>query len=498
MAETQVQESVPEVTVSGAATGVERSIRDILGRSLASWVGVNAALCDFLVIAGLHLAAAVMYSQVFNSLSPFMPLYVGTALLFALTYCTVAALQGRYTLKELEFASKSALEALKLFNIIFAIFVCLLFLSKGTFYYSRGSFVLQYVAVSIGLFGSRTAMAVLIRSATRRGRIEARRIAVVGPRASCNTFGTGPTLLNRGVVVSNAFVIPEWKDDGFSDASRAEMEALAARITADLRRSSVDDIVIVMPWRAAPVIEMLVRRFSALPAQVHLASDPELTWLRSPVLAEVGDEVTISLSRPPLTVLDRAMKRIMDVTLASLILLATMPLMLAIAIAIRLDSRGPVLFRQQRHGFNQKPFRILKFRTMTTLDDGDVVRQACKGDSRITRVGSILRRTSLDELPQLLNVIKGDMSLVGPRPHALAHDREYEEKIALYAHRHNVKPGITGWAQVHGFRGQTDVDWKMQKRVEFDLAYIDNWSILLDFQILFLTVFSRKTFHNAF
>jgi lipopolysaccharide/colanic/teichoic acid biosynthesis glycosyltransferase len=127
-----------------------------------------------------------------------------------------------------------------------------------------------------------------------------------------------------------------------------------------------------------------------------------------------------------------------------------------------------------------------------------VVRQASKGDVRITRVGRILRRTSLDELPQLLNVIRGDMSLVGPRPHALAHDREYEEKIALYAHRHNVKPGITGWAQVHGFRGQTDVDWKMQKRVEFDLAYIDNWSILLDFQILFLTIFSRKTFHNAF
>jgi exopolysaccharide biosynthesis polyprenyl glycosylphosphotransferase len=169
-----------------------------------------------------------------------------------------------------------------------------------------------------------------------------------------------------------------------------------------------------------------------------------------------------------------------------------------IALAIKLDSRGPVLFRQQRHGFNQKPFGILKFRSMTTLDNGDVIVQARQGDARVTRVGRVLRRTSLDELPQLINVLKGDMSLVGPRPHALAHDREYEQKIALYAHRHNVKPGITGWAQVHGYRGETDTDGKMQKRVEYDLYYVDNWSIFLDLQILFLTAFSRKTFTNAY
>src|SRR4029453_11428807 len=125
-----------------------------------------------------------------------------------------------------------------------------------------------------------------------------------------------------------------------------------------------------------------------------------------------------------------------------------------------------ILFRQQRHGFNQKPFKCLKFRTMTTMDDGPVVIQARAGDRRITRVGRLLRRASLDELPQLFNVLKGDMSLVGPRPHALAHNREYEQQIALYAHRHNVKPGLTGWAQVNGFRGETDATWKMEKRVE--------------------------------
>src|SRR5207253_5773503 len=138
------------------------------------------------------------------------------------------------------------------------------------------------------------------------------------------------------------------------------------------------------------------------------------------------------------------------------------------------DSRGPVLFMQRRYGFNQQPFRIIKFRTTTTLDDGEVIRQARPDDLRITRVGRWLRRWNIDELPQLLNVLKGDMSLVGPRPHALSHDRDYEQRISLYARRHNVRPGITGWAQVNGLRGETDTDDKMRRRVGYDRYYLDN------------------------
>jgi lipopolysaccharide/colanic/teichoic acid biosynthesis glycosyltransferase len=168
-----------------------------------------------------------------------------------------------------------------------------------------------------------------------------------------------------------------------------------------------------------------------------------------------------------------------------------------VAALIRLDSPGPVLFRQRRYGFNQQAFRIFKFRTMTATDDGAVIVQARRDDPRVTRIGRILRRYNLDELPQLLNVLAGQMSLVGPRPHALAHDREFERKIALYARRHNVKPGITGWAQVHGLRGETDTDDKMAKRVAYDHWYIDNWSIWLDIAILLRTVLSRKAFMNA-
>jgi lipopolysaccharide/colanic/teichoic acid biosynthesis glycosyltransferase len=164
---------------------------------------------------------------------------------------------------------------------------------------------------------------------------------------------------------------------------------------------------------------------------------------------------------------------------------------------IRLDSPGPVFFLQRRYGFNQQMFRIFKFRTMTTLDDGDVIRQARRNDRRVTRMGRWLRRWNIDELPQLINVMRGEMSLVGPRPHALSHDREFEQRVALYARRHNVKPGITGWAQVNGLRGEIDSDDKIRHRVEYDLYYIDNWSLLFDLKILLYTVFSRSAYRNA-
>ena len=180
-----------------------------------------------------------------------------------------------------------------------------------------------------------------------------------------------------------------------------------------------------------------------------------------------------------------------DVMVAAGVLVALSPLLAVTALAIWLETGRPLFFRQRRYGFNQQEFRIIKFRTMTTLDDGDVVQQARRNDPRITRLGRFLRKWNIDELPQLINVLKGDMSLVGPRPHALSHNREYEQKIALYARRHNVLPGITGWAQVNGFRGETDTDEKMKRRVDHDHYYIDNWSFWFDLRILLLTLFSR-------
>ncbi len=168
-------------------------------------------------------------------------------------------------------------------------------------------------------------------------------------------------------------------------------------------------------------------------------------------------------------------------------MIALSPLLLIVAIAIKLDSKGPVLFRQQRTGFDGQKFPIYKFRSMSVMEDGPVVVQAARNDRRVTRVGALLRRSSVDELPQLFNVIKGDMSLIGPRPHALAHDDHYGRLIATYAFRHHVKPGMSGWAQVNGQRGETARVEDMRKRLEFDLWYINNWSLTLDLKIILRT-----------
>jgi putative colanic acid biosynthesis UDP-glucose lipid carrier transferase len=211
----------------------------------------------------------------------------------------------------------------------------------------------------------------------------------------------------------------------------------------------------------------------------------------------IGNVSILSIFDTPFHGIGGWVKRLEDIVLGIFALALVAPLMVAIAVGVRMSSPGPVLFRQRRHGLSGREIYVLKFRTMTVCEDGPLVRQAAIGDSRITAFGAFLRRTSLDELPQLLNVIGGSMSLVGPRPHAIVHNELYRSKIHGYMLRHKVKPGITGWAQVNGWRGETDTIEKMEKRIEHDLQYIHRWSIGLDIRILFLTVFGRRVRQNA-
>jgi len=212
----------------------------------------------------------------------------------------------------------------------------------------------------------------------------------------------------------------------------------------------------------------------------------------------VGDSVCIELHREPLDGFERGVKRCTDIlsALAGLFLLS--PLLAVTAVLIKLDSPGPIFFRQRRCGFNGRQFHILKFRTMSTLEDGPTVHQAAQSDSRVTRLGKWLRRTSIDELPQLLNILDGSMSLIGPRPHALAHDDHFDKVVSNYAFRHHVKPGLTGWAQVHGYRGATPNVADIQRRVEYDLWYIDNWSLRLDCLIIIRTFLEIMRSRNAY
>jgi exopolysaccharide biosynthesis polyprenyl glycosylphosphotransferase len=212
----------------------------------------------------------------------------------------------------------------------------------------------------------------------------------------------------------------------------------------------------------------------------------------------IGDTACIELQRGPLSTFERTAKRILDVLCAAVGLFVLLPLLSITAVAIKLDSPGPILFRQRRCGFNGKPFQILKFRTMSVLEDGELVAQAAHSDSRVTRLGSWLRRTSIDELPQLLNVLEGSMSLVGPRPHAVAHDSHFDKVVRNYAFRHHMKPGLTGWAQVNGYRGATPTVRDIQRRVELDLWYVDHWSVGLDCVILVRTLIEVMRGRNAY
>jgi putative colanic acid biosynthesis UDP-glucose lipid carrier transferase len=264
------------------------------------------------------------------------------------------------------------------------------------------------------------------------------------------------------------------------------------------RSGEIDLIYIAFPLRAEPRINELLRQLSDTTASVYLAADFFAFDLLHARWGSLGGVPTISLHETPFYGVDGWLKRLEDIILGTLILIIIAIPMLIIGICVRLTSKGPALFRQRRYGLNGEVIRVLKFRSMTVTEDGDEIRQATENDERVTPLGAFLRRTNLDELPQFLNVIEGTMSIVGPRPHAVAHNELYRKKIQGYMLRHKVKPGISGWAQVNGWRGETDTLDKMEKRVEHDLDYIRNWSLLWDLQIIFMTVFGSGARRSAY
>jgi exopolysaccharide biosynthesis polyprenyl glycosylphosphotransferase len=240
-----------------------------------------------------------------------------------------------------------------------------------------------------------------------------------------------------------------------------------------------------------------VNTLSEMPVRIQLLPIGLLDFMPRSRIGYYGRTPVFEIASGPNWVADRLLKRSFDLVVATTAAFLLLLLMLIVAALIKLDSPGPVLFRQTRDGYNNKPIKVFKFRTMIVGDDSEF-RQVRRDDPRVTRVGRILRRTNIDELPQLLNVIRGDMSIVGPRPHAVPHNEMYDGLIARMSGRHNVKPGITGWAQVNGLRGETDTFEKMRARVEHDLYYIDNWSFAFDLKIVLLTVFSKKSYYNAY
>lgn len=269
-----------------------------------------------------------------------------------------------------------------------------------------------------------------------------------------------------------------------------------------VRAGRVDQVIIALPWSADRRLQQIVSALAVTPVRIRLAPDlASFTFAQRPIVL-LGDLPVMTLFERPISGLDSIVKRIEDLVLLCVILPLALPIMALAAIAIRIDSPGPIFFRQEREGYNNQRFAIWKFRTMRTERlEFDNIHQASRHDPRITRVGQILRKTSIDELPQLFNVLSGEMSLVGPRPHApstRAGNRFFTDIVGTYAARHNVKPGLTGWAQVNGWRGETDTEEKLIRRLEHDLYYIENWSVPFDLTILIRSVWAVLAPRNAY
>ncbi len=455
---------------------------------------------EFALVSATSFAASELYHRYSFGYLPYANFYLTATLLLSAMFVVPCGFNRDYAVSRLPQTREQLKSVILHWNTAYLLFAFMLIVSQATDFYSRASFIAQYFAGALTAFGLRLALGHLITLSQHKGLLGGKKVLIVGDAAS--VIYASHRLRNRecGIDVVGTVTLPVGDRSVPPRHAEINPDLLEAKAVVEdiARRIELDEIVVSLPWSDSNRIRRFADEISVVPAAVHLAPDASAAWAHGLTSARVGPLPTLRLSRPPLTLRDRILKRCFDLSVGSALLLIALPAFLIIGLLIKFDSRGPVFFRQRRHGFNRGEFRIFKFRTMTTLDDGAVIRQATRDDKRVTRLGRFLRRTNLDEFPQLLNVLAGDMSLVGPRPHALAHNNSFEEKIRLYAKRHNVKPGITGWSQVNGYRGETDTLDKMQKRVEYDTFYIDNWSILFDIMILYSTIFSIKSFSNAY
>jgi Undecaprenyl-phosphate glucose phosphotransferase len=368
------------------------------------------------------------------------------------------------------------------------------FLLKIGVAYSRGAFVLFYFLAPAGLLGVRKATKILLASAMSRGSLGRRNIVLVGDFDEVAALKPHDMLFFSGTAEINRFLLS--RNDDLVERAANDERVLNSAINF-VRSNNCREIVLAFPWTDTDRIDFVRESIKVLPVSATLLPDARVRSLTHYSSAS-PHVLAIEVQRAPLSTAERLAKRTMDIVIASVALFFLSPVMVLTAVAIKLDGPGPVIFRQRRKGFNGQEFVMLKFRTMSVQEDGAVVSQAMRNDPRVTAIGRLLRSASIDELPQLLHVLSGEMSLIGPRPHALAHDDHFQKVVSDYAFRHHVKPGLTGWAQCNGSRGATRSVEEIVRRVKLDLWYINNWSLLLDFQILIKTFFEVIRKRNAY
>jgi Undecaprenyl-phosphate glucose phosphotransferase len=423
--------------------------------------------------------------------------YLSATVIAVLLTLQVFQFGGVYSFRLIDHIWAQFVKAAQAWAAVWLVLIAIGFFTKTSGEFSRIWAGLWFGMSLAGFVTMRVALKVRLAAWRRQGKLT-RNIVLIGAGDVCSRLiaylrETKPAGINLlGVFEDGESPIPR-EIDG------VPLLGNTADLLAYSRRHAVDQIIITLPWRAETRVLELLTQLRAVAVDVRLSPDGIGFQLPNRSVSHLAGLPMLNVFDRPLSGWNYLIKGLEDRLLAGLLLFLLLPVLGVIALAIRFDSPGPVLFRQKRYGFNNNVINVLKFRTMhhKPVSDADVM-QARRDDPRVTRVGGFLRRASFDELPQLINVLRGEMSLVGPRPHAVAHNVEFAAMVHEYFGRHRVKPGITGWAQVHGLRGEIDNPEKIRMRVQYDLYYIENWSLLFDLAILLRTPFVVLAQENAY
>ena len=455
--------------------------------------GVLTRLADATCISIAHVAAVVLYEHAYWSQNETLATLLAVMLFWIVGEMTrlYQGWRGVPTRQELVVVWGT-------WAVVAPLLLISAFALKVSEEFSRIAVMTWFLGAPGLITVARLSARLLMRAARLRGR-NRRSVAIVG------VTEIGQTLARRmksmpwlGLDLIGFF--DDRTPDRLPDLP-ADVGALVGTFDDVISRAKTGELEIVymaLPLRAETRVNQLLRDLADTTASVYLVPDFYVFDLLHGRWSALGEVPIVSIFETPFYGVDGVVKRIEDIVLGTMAIIVASPVMIATAIAIKLTSKGPVFFKQRRYGLNGEVIEVLKFRSMRVAEDGPKVTQATKDDPRITPIGRFIRRSSIDELPQLFHVVTGSMSLVGPRPHAVAHNEDYRKRIQGYMLRHKVKPGLTGWAQVNGWRGETDTLEKMEKRIEHDLEYIRRWGLLFDLQIIFLTVFGRKVRQNAY
>jgi putative colanic acid biosynthesis UDP-glucose lipid carrier transferase len=452
-----------------------------------------AILADIAAIVVSSIVAGLLYHNLQDTGTvDYVSKSLGSAILVSALFIALMKIRGTYRPAELLVLASQIRAVCLTWITVFLLLAGAIFALKIGSAISRGASVLFAMFGLIALIVNRRVIEFLLAKGLAEKRFSGRNIVLITDDASRDNATLAQALIDTGFRVKRNFPFPE------SSTDPGQTQRVVTSVIDYVRGSDVEEIVVGANPDRWSDLRALVAELRVLPFPVSFVPVGTASEIFRRPRHELGTAVCVELQRGLLTSFEHAAKRTLDLVVAGTALITLLPLLVIVAVAIKLDSPGPILFRQQRCGFNGRSFQIYKFRTMSVLEDGPSIVQAQFGDKRFTRLGAWLRRASIDELPQLINVLDGSMSLVGPRPHAVAHDNEFDKMVRNYAFRRRVKPGLTGWAQVHGCRGPTPTPASIEERVEHDLWYIDNWSFSLDLAILLWTPIELIRGHNAY